>query len=403
MASIEFFEEGHWVSLVFSSQASSSTTSIPWSQRGKGSCPQCTLSYSSRYKPPQCPGCGYKLRGSYVPKKKPRQAVPKCTIVVKRGETEVYSANTSTHDDRCLVIKDKTASICQHNVCKQQRAMLVNSNKVEDFQCQHLRSINECESPVAVYHELDIANYPCDLATKRDLGEVLSAAASDFPIAVQVSPKMFCVFGKATTNNSAGYCHVKVDEKMIRCCSKDCKTFMARAKQQKARSICIHVHILLCLGINSKLEQTTFPAKAATKDEDEPESSSSSREATIDLKMKRCLPYTIPPSVIGRARNVCPDVLQPLEEKCGLWSSPLGPAKPHPGSRGRSLLVTNQEPFKTVKVLIKMCQCCGAMTQVFPFELGIITLSISLWCFCPIFYLCLLVWLTELGLNAMFF
>ena len=82
--------------------------------------------------------------------------------------------------------------------------------------------------------------------------------AGDYPIAVQVSPTMYCVIGKATTNNTAGYCHVKVSDKEIRCCSKDCETVMVRAKQQKARSIYIHVHILICLGINGGAHQNIF-------------------------------------------------------------------------------------------------------------------------------------------------
>ena len=71
---------------------------------------------------------------------------------------------------------------------------------------------------------------------------------------------------------------------------------MARAKQQKARSICIHVHILLCLGINGGAHQNiSTPAErraegaggacsTTTAEDEEPESNSSSRKATIELR-----------------------------------------------------------------------------------------------------------------------
>ena len=69
-------------------------------------------------------------------------------------------------------------------------------------------------------------------------------------LAVKVSPLMFCVFGHVSSNNPAGYCHVKVQEHALRR-AKDCNTFVAKAKQNKAKNICIHVHILISLGIIS--------------------------------------------------------------------------------------------------------------------------------------------------------
>ena len=108
-----------------------------WSQRGKGSCPQCGTTYHTRYKPRLCPDCSHELGGTYIPKKKPRPEVPKCTVVVRSGAGEgIYSANTSSHDDRCIVMKDKQSSICHHPTCKQQRAVFVNSKKVSLFECR---------------------------------------------------------------------------------------------------------------------------------------------------------------------------------------------------------------------------------------------------------------------------
>ena len=65
------------------------------------------------------------------------------------------------------------------------------------------------------------------------------------PIAVHVSPSMYCVFWDATANNPAGYSHVRVTDKDIKCCSKDCKGTIVKAKQQRAKKICMHIHVLL--------------------------------------------------------------------------------------------------------------------------------------------------------------
>lgn len=84
------------------------TSSAPqFSYRGKGKCPQCNKLYTNRYKPKVCQ-CGFVLGGSFTPRhvKKPKLDVPACTEVVS-GPWSIYSCKTSTHDDRCLVIKDQ--------------------------------------------------------------------------------------------------------------------------------------------------------------------------------------------------------------------------------------------------------------------------------------------------------
>ena len=79
--------------------------------------------------------------------------------------------------------------------------------------------------------------------------------------------KTFCIFGQVTANNPAGFCHVKVWDDSFRCCSKDCKTIVSKAKQLKAKNICIHVHILICLGVTSsdKIVVSSSPALACVQ------------------------------------------------------------------------------------------------------------------------------------------
>ena len=120
--------------------------------RGKGTCPRCNGFYVNRYKPENCQNCGFELGGNYVPKKKPRLEVPKSTLVLQSGQLSIYSVNTSTHDDRCIVIVNANASIREHRQCKQSRASLVNSMKSANFSCEHLRSTETCiTSPSAVF------------------------------------------------------------------------------------------------------------------------------------------------------------------------------------------------------------------------------------------------------------
>jgi hypothetical protein len=150
---------------------------------------------------------------------------------------------------------------------------------------------------------------------------------------------------------------------------------MVRGKQQKSRRICIHIHVLLSLGICKGSENTDGPLEQV------PSSSEDSgnlmpRKATIDLKMKRTLPYKIPLAIIQQAGKMDAHpsgwqwTFEPEQETCELCNGELGHSKVHPGKRGRSVLITNMHPFKTVEIYVKTCSNCSAMHQVFPYEFG---------------------------------
>ena len=57
----------------------------------------------------------------------------------------MYSCKISTHDDRCLVIKDLTKDrpsvVCLDQKCKETRAVMVNSNASYLFICEHIKTI----------------------------------------------------------------------------------------------------------------------------------------------------------------------------------------------------------------------------------------------------------------------
>ena len=112
--------------------------------------------------------------------------VPKCTLVVS-GEMSIYSTSTSSHDDRCLVIIDNNGKICHHQTCKNQRAILANSQKLEQFECKHLKMADDVKEPLAVYKSLSLlASYPCDDTTKAKLKEIEEKCSENLPIAVKI-------------------------------------------------------------------------------------------------------------------------------------------------------------------------------------------------------------------------
>lgn len=378
--------------------------------------------YTNRYKPEHCSSCGLLLGGTFIPKhpKRPKLDIPLSSCVVL-GPWSVYSCKTSTHDDRCLVIKDLTndrpSVVCLNQKCKETRAVMVNSNASDLFICEHIKTI---ESAVNLGNQFlaipNVQEYQGDESVKSELLR-LEGLSRDLPLAVQVSPTMFCVFGPVTANNPAGYCHVKVQEDSFRCCSKDCKTIVAKGKQLKARNICIHVHILISLGVihSDKIVTRSSPASTSTSASTSlsgaeligtnvagspgseipsstkagsmaptmPNSTASdepvdtvSRTSTVQLNMKRSLPLQIPTVVIQQAHLMdikgWPPSLAPPCVTCGLCSGPLSGEKSHPGQRGESLVLTNLNPFRKIKLLVKFClsPSCQAMHQVFPYDIG---------------------------------
>ena len=308
--------------------------------------------------------------------------------------------------------------------------MMVNSSSSSLFTCEHVKTIESAVQPEKRYFDLpDLQGYKCGDTVRSDLLR-LGELSGNLPLAVKVSPSMFCVFGHVSSNNPAGYCHVKVQEDALKCHSKDCKTFVAKAKQNKAKNICIHVHVLISLGIisNETFEKTTSIARAASATESASasgsmESMSSSRVSaaasgsmestplglhsasasgsmesaesgpistdstdnsldtvsrlsTVQLNMKRSLPLQIPSAVIGQAHSMdikgWPPSLSPSCCTCGLCNSPLSEPKSHPGQRGDAIVLTNLIPFRKIKLFVKFCQSksCQAMHQVFPYDLG---------------------------------
>ena len=142
--------------------------------------------------------------------------------ITQTSEVSINSTNTSMHDDRCLVIKQEKSLMCHNNICKQKRAIHINSQNVENCNCNHLEKIQECTTPLNVFQKLLDWLYPCDENTRASLNQLAAEyEETGSPVAVHVSPTMYCVFGRATANDAPGYHHVHVTDIKIKCCSKD--------------------------------------------------------------------------------------------------------------------------------------------------------------------------------------
>ena len=75
-------------------------------KRGFGECPQCKGTYSTRWKPANCHGCVFFLGVSKEPAtKKPKSCCPAAVVVIATEEMSIFSAKTSTCDDRCFDVK----------------------------------------------------------------------------------------------------------------------------------------------------------------------------------------------------------------------------------------------------------------------------------------------------------
>ena len=135
-----------------------------WSGRGQGTCPKCSTTYSSRWKPANCPKCGFELGGSAPVAKAQKMCCPPAVNICGA----LYSIRTSSRDDRCLVYSEKNLWICLHSDCKDVRAAYVSSDRAMEFTCQHIKQVPDSVRVLDMYNltAAKIAAYPCDAPTK---------------------------------------------------------------------------------------------------------------------------------------------------------------------------------------------------------------------------------------------
>ena len=227
-------------------------------KRGSGTCSSCGEAFNNRWKPVNCGKCGLFLGGNYEPQKKAKKMkvnCPSAVLIAAHGQQRIYSVQTSSRDDRCLVVFEGETCWCSLAECKTARATFVASNIAVAFSCAHSKKCNDAVNPQVVYtlEPSMIEIYRGDKSAKEDLTNVVNDRPLHFPIACKVSDVSYAGLGPLSTNNTTGYVHVKQSKTRWTCSSKDtkCTGFAAKAKQEKAKKTCVHMHILLCIGVMS--------------------------------------------------------------------------------------------------------------------------------------------------------
>ena len=84
--------------------------------------------------------------------KKPKSCCPAAVVVIATEEMSIFSAKTSTHDDRCFVMKEGDMYFCSHKDCISVRATFVSSGRAASFNCKHS---DECKDAVPLKKRLN--------------------------------------------------------------------------------------------------------------------------------------------------------------------------------------------------------------------------------------------------------
>ena len=194
---------------------------------------------------------------------------------------------------------------------------------------------------------------------------------------------LFVVRGFPSINNTLGYCHVRVKDGALACCSKDsdCKAFVAKGRYEQTKKICVHLHAVLCTGAFT-IEESPF-----TGDSDHPvaivesttstSTASTQRLRTLELNANRQLAYDfISPDLLRaideqNARS-WPHKFAPTATACKLCGHNFGEEVKHPGSKGQAYLLTMARPFAKVDVRVWICNnsACRAIHQADPANIG---------------------------------
>lgn len=367
--------------------------------RGYGSCPNCHAPYGNRYKPKNCASCSFEIGGSFVPSESTKVVVPESTIILSLSlhGTNVFSVKTSTRNHRCFVVNNGDSTMCHHSNCKEKRSVFVYSGCEKEFTCEHIEKVKSASEPLwsTSCRTENVETYVTDDNVKSVILETISEH-SNLPHVVCISQDSFAVYSIPTASNPIGYVHVKKDGDVYRCSSKDCKSLSSvRMKQVFSRNICVHIHILLCCSQFNQPSKDGQEGGSLTEAEptnttEHNSTATTSRTNTLLLYKDLQLPYKIPEVALQKCNHLdsltllsdqhgWPIVMEPDANCCSLCDSALCPSRCHPGSNGHAILFTANNPFRKLKVMVKMCSNsdCQAMHRVIPTENGKYTLTVK--------------------------
>ena len=155
-------------------------------------------------------------------------------------------------------------------------------------------------------HSVILHQYNCDSSTKDLLLSI--KPPQDFRLIVQISEHCYVVFTAPCTFTPPGYCHIKRQQDGHWSCSNStCNRKTGNSKQLKSKKICHHLHVLFC---SLKLSSPDFPKAvpfppstsssevAMTAQSSSSASTSVGRMSTLQINLKRSIPYPCPRSIL---------------------------------------------------------------------------------------------------------
>ena len=185
----------------------------------------------------------------------------------------------------------------------------------------------------------------------------------------ELTDKSFAIFGPVKASNTLGFCDVRNEKRTnpgsqfyFKCTGKDCNTYVSKGKQDKMRSICIHLDTLFCsLQLANGMPAVADPPSTsalATHSSCPPSEDFQShriyvlRATTMRLYTNKTLPYHFGTDLMSRitmkdaltfqgSSDGWPLLFAVESKVCKVCGNLLGPVRVHPGSQGSSILYTN--------------------------------------------------------------
>ena len=248
--------------------------------------------------------------------------------------------------------------------------------------------------------ETDLIGYPCTEEIREEISITIREADNhSLAPVIKLSDNCYAVYGRPTASNPLGFCHVKrkVDEGHLVCCGKDCHGTVSKAKQVRVKAICPHLHMLKC-ALNLKLDDefasqemqdvgspATVPVDVIPDvAPNEQGIESTSRKLSVKLALSRKISYNVGKdmlekiskmdanSFLGLVDKGWPEEFIPNNTERQLCNSVLSSAMTHLGQKGKSYLLTELNPFKSISIRVKMCRNskCKAMHQPLLYDIG---------------------------------
>ena len=135
------------------------------------------------------------------------------------------------------------------------------------FSCAHIAATDKSSEPLSakILTPEDILAYKCDKVPEEKLWQHLDPP-EDFRHMMKVAEHSFAIFTEPSTSNPTGFCHVEMDGNgKLQCCNKNCNRKLGSSKQIKTKSICLHLHVLLCiLKLPEQQEEASCSSASST-------------------------------------------------------------------------------------------------------------------------------------------